>query len=119
MHHGTANKTAPFDLFGIPLFFGDVNETQIEITPENDIREPEPLTQEEMEQSDFSSKMHLKFLFVEQQFTFTYVGIDDLFADLGGVGKAAEEILGSLGVLLIWIYFIDLALMVQKKHQFD
>lgn len=92
--------------------FINVNETQIQITPENDIREPVPLTTEEMKQSDFSNFMNLKFLFIEQQFYFTYVGIDDLFADLGGVSKLAEELLGNLAPILIWLYMIDLAFMI-------
>ena len=58
-------------------------------------------------------------MFTEQQFTFTYFGWDDFFADLGGVSKIAEEALGSLAFLLIWIYFIDLAMMLRRKHKIE
>jgi hypothetical protein len=118
MHIGTANKTA-FHFFGVPIFFIDVNDTQIQITPENDVRERVRLTQEEMAQKDFSNVINLKFLFVEQQFLFTYVSIDDFFAELGGIGKLSEVLLGNLSFILIWIYFINLAFMVKKKHTFD
>ena len=104
----------------IPFFYiFELNDTSFEITPESDIREPERLTLDELSQSEFSNQINLKFLFTEQEFTFTYFGWDDFFADLGGVGKIAEEVLGSLAFLLIWIYFIDLAMMLRRKHKID
>ena len=120
IHKGVANKTAWHMPGNIPFFYIlELNDTSLEITPENDVREPEKLTMEELSQKEFYNQINLKFLFTEQQFTFTYFGWDDFFADLGGVSKIAEEALGSLAFLLIWIYFIDLAMMLRRKHKIE
>ena len=49
IHKGVANKTAWHMPGNIPFFYIlELNDTSLEITPENDVREPEKLTMEEL-----------------------------------------------------------------------
>ena len=53
-------------------------------------------------------------------FQYTFTNVKNLFSELGGVGKLAEETLGaSFGTILLILFFVDLVYIVKKRHSHD
>ena len=106
-------------LWKYPIFWTNTDEDKILVSPENNRRLATAFSVEGRSQSEFSSFVHLRFDFFKMEFEYTFMNMKNFFSELGGVGKLAKETLGSFGTLIPFLFFVDLVLLVKKRHEHD
>lgn len=91
----------------------------IEISPKYDERKAEAMSDQEREADSFTNTYSLRMRFLEMKFTFAYVSLKDVAADLGGAHGAAGGATKGLGALLALLFVADLVRMLRAKRSYD
>ena len=89
------------------------------MTPENNARLAIEVPISQRTDQKFSNVVNLKFDFFKHEYEYTFINLGNFFTDLGGVGSLAEETLESFGTILLILFFLDLVMIIKKKHKHD
>ena len=52
--------------------------------------------------------MIIKFSFIETIYTYKYYNFFDFFEAMGGLGNSIGFVMGEIGVIFIWLFFLDM-----------
>ena len=89
------------------------------VSPENELRAAVPATDDEMLRESFPIMVSFRFSFTEQVFSFTYIQIMDMVAELGGLGGVIASTLAGFAIYFIALFILDLVYVIKRKYTAD